>query len=74
MKPHRIQISRDMTKFQRQPTLLVDCPNCLFSYVLSKSTGRPFREAERKAVKVVNFVAMWLNLYPHTVFDETEKL
>ena len=39
----------------------------LFSNNPSKSTGSPLREAEVKAVKVVNFVAMWLNLYPHTV-------
>ena len=69
MKPHRIQISRDITKFQKQPTLLVYCLKYFFSDIPSKSTGCPFREAERKAVKVVNFVAMWLNLYPHTVYD-----
>ena len=39
----------------------------MFSNNHSKSTGSPLREAEVKAVKVVNFVAMWLNLYPHTV-------
>ena len=26
-----------------------------------------FTEADKKRVKVVNFVAKWLNLYPHTV-------
>ena len=26
-----------------------------------------FTKADKKVVKVVNFVAMWLNLYPRTV-------
>ena len=43
----------------------------MFSNNHSKSTGSPLREAEVKAVKVVNFVAMWLNLYPRTV-DEMQ--
>ena len=40
----------------------------MFSNNHSKSTGSPLWEAEVKAVKAVNFVAMWLNLYPRTVF------
>ena len=38
----------------------------------SKSSGCPFSEAKRKAAKVVKFVAMWLNLYPHTVIAITQ--
>ena len=47
---------------------MVFCLIFLFSNHPSKYTGSPLREAEVKAVKVVNFVAMWLNLNPHTVF------
>ena len=46
---------------------MVRCLVFLFSDHPSKSIGSPFREADLKAVKVVNFVAMRLNLYPHTV-------
>ena len=46
---------------------MVFCLIFLFYNHPSKNTGSPLREAEVKAVKVVNFVAMWLNLYPHTV-------
>ena len=46
---------------------MVFCLIFLFSNHPSKYTGSPLREAEVKAVKVVNFVAMWLNLYPHTM-------
>ena len=49
---------------------MVRCLVFLFSDHPSKSIGSPFREADLEAVKVVNFVAMWLNLYPHTVTKE----
>ena len=65
--PHKIKTLEDNSKFQKQASLLVFCEVFLFSNNPSKSTGSPLRDAELKAVKVVNFVAMWLNLYPHTV-------
>ena len=68
MKPHKIQMKKDNSKIQKQASLLVFCVIFLFSNHPSKSTGSPFREADSKGVKVVNFVAKWLNLYPHTVF------
>ena len=48
---------------------MVFCLIFLFSHHPSKITGSPFKEADPKGVKVVKFVAMWLNLYPHTVYD-----
>ena len=67
LKPHKIQVRKDNSKFQKQASLLVFCQIFLFSDYPSKITGSPLRDAEVKAVKVVNFVAMWLNLYPYTV-------
>ena len=60
-------MKKDNSKFQKQAPLLVFCLTFLFSDQPSKSSGCPFSEAKRKAAKVVKFVAMWLNLYPHTV-------
>ena len=67
LKPHKIPMKKDNSKFQKQASLLVFWLQFVFSNNHSKSTGSPLREAEVKAVKVVNFVAMWLNLYPRTV-------
>ena len=67
LKPHKIQIKKDNSKFQKQASLLVFCLLFLFSDHPSKSNGCPISEAKRKATKVVKFIAMWLNLYPHTV-------
>ena len=64
-------MKKDNSKFQKQASLLVFWLQFVFSNNHSKSTGSPLREAEVKAVKVVNFVAMWLNLYPHTVLTHT---
>ena len=50
---------------------MVFCLIFLFYNHPSKNTSSPLKEAEAKAVKVVNFVAMWLNLYPHTVLTHT---
>ena len=63
-------MKKDNSKIQKQASLLVFCVIFLFSNHPSKSTGSPFMEADPKGVKVVNFVAMWLNLYPHTVDAE----
>ena len=65
--PHKIQTLEDNSKFQKQASLLVFCLIFLFYNHPSKNTSCPLREAEVKAVKVVNFVAMWLDLYPRTV-------
>ena len=67
LKPHKIQMKKDNSKIQKQASLLVFCVIFLFSNHPSKSTGSPFTEADPKGVKVVNFVAKRLNLYPHTV-------
>ena len=67
LKPHKIQMKKDNSKIQKQASLLVFCVIFLFSNHPSKSTGSPFMEAHPKGVKVVNFVAKRLNLYPHTV-------
>ena len=60
-------MKKDNSKFQKQAPLLVFCLIFLFSDQPSKSSGCPFSKAKGKAAKVVKFVAMWLNLYPHTV-------
>ena len=53
---------------------MVFCLIILFSNHPSKSTGGPFKEGDSKGVKVGNFVAMWLNLYPHTVCGVAREL
>ena len=73
LKPHKIPMKKDNSKFQKQASLLVFWLQFVFSNNHSKSTGSPLREAEVKAVKVVNFVAMWLNLYPHTVLRQKDS-
>ena len=60
-------MKKDNSKFQKQATLLVFCLIFLFSDQPSKSSGCPFSEAKQKSAKVVKFMAMWLNLYLHTV-------
>ena len=67
-------MKKDDSKFQKQAPLLVFCLIFLFSDQPSKSSGCPFSEAKRKAAKVVKFVAMWLNLFPHTVYQLFLKL
>ena len=67
LKPHIIQMEKDNSKFQKQSSSFRYYLDFWFADHPSKNTGSPLREAEVKAVKVVNFVAMWLNLYPHTV-------
>ena len=73
LEPHKIQKKRDNWNFQKQASLLVFWLQFVFSNNHSKSTGSPLREAEVKAVKVVNFVAMWLNLYPRTVTNQVKN-
>ena len=67
LKPHKIQMKKDNSKFQKQSSSFRFCLYFWFSDHRSKSNARPLREADSKAGKVVKFVAMWLNLYPHTV-------
>ena len=63
-------MKKDSSKIQKQASLLVFCLIFLFSNHPSNNTGSPLKEAKGKAVKVVNFVAMWLNLYPRTVIGQ----
>ena len=60
-------MKKDNSKFQKQAPILAFCLIFLFSDQPSKSSGCPLSKAKRKAAKVVKFVAMWLNLNPHTV-------
>ena len=70
LKPHKMQMKKDNSKFWNHASLLVFCLIFLFSDQPSKGSGCPFSKAKRKAVKVVKFMAMWLNLYPRTVYVE----
>ena len=67
-------MKKDNSKFQKQAPLLVFCQIFLFSDQPSKSSGYPFSKAKGKAAKVVKFVAMWLNLNPHTVIWGLEEI
>ena len=60
-------MEKDNSKFQKQSSSFRYYLDFSFADLPSKSNARPLREADSKAGKVVNFVAMWLNLYPHTV-------
>ena len=68
---HKIQILKDNLKFQKQASLLVFCLIFLFYDHPSKSSGCPFSKAKQKSAKVVKFMAMLLNLYPHTVSEKS---
>ena len=61
-------MKKDNSKYKKEASLLVFCLIFLFSDQPSKGSSCPFSEAKRKAAKVVKFMAMWLNLYPRTVF------
>ena len=57
LKPHKIQMKKDNSKFQKQASLLVFCLIFLFSDQPSKSSSCPFIKAKRKRPK-------WLSLWP----------
>ena len=65
--PCSIKTVRYMLKVQKHGTELVTWLHFLFYNFSSKPQCCPYKEADSKAVKVVNFATKWLNLYPHTV-------
>ena len=67
LKPHKIQMIKDNSKFQKHGTWFITWLHFLFFNLSSKTHGCPLKEADLETVKVVNFATKWLNLYPHTV-------
>ena len=67
LKPHKIQMKKDNSKFQKHGTWFITWLHFLFFNLSSKPHGCPLKEADLETVKVVNFATKWLNLYPHTV-------
>ena len=67
LKPHKIQMIKDNSKFQKHGTWFITWLHFLFFNLSSKPHGCPLKEADLETVKVVNFATKWLNLYPHTV-------
>ena len=65
--PWSIKTIRYISKVQKHGTELVTWLHFLFYNFSSKPHCCPYKEADLKAVKVVNFATKWLNLYPHTV-------
>ena len=69
LKPHKIQMIKDNSKFQKHGTWFITWLHFLFFNLSSKPHGCPLKEADLETVKVVNFATKWLNLYPHTVIN-----
>ena len=69
LKPHKIQMIKDNSKFQKHGTWFINWLHFLFFNLSSKPHSCPLKEANLETVKVVNFATKWLNLYPHTVFQ-----
>ena len=67
LKPHKIQMIKDYSKFQKHGTWFITWLHFLFFNLSSKPHGCPLKEADLETVKVVNFATKWLNLYPRTV-------
>ena len=67
LKPHKIQMIKDNSKFQKHGTWFITWLHFLFFNLSSKPHGCPLKEADLETVKVVNFATKWLNLYPRTV-------
>ena len=70
LKPHKIQMIKDNSKFQKHGTWFITWLHFLFFNLSSKTHGCPLKEADLETVKVVNFATKWLNLYPHTVYKD----
>ena len=69
--PCNIKTIQQISKVQKHGTKLVTWLNFLFYNFSSKPQCCPYKEADSKAVKVVNFATKWLNLYPHTVYAQS---
>ena len=67
LKPHKIQMIKDNSKFQKHGTWFITWLHFLFFNLSSKPHGCLLKEADLETVKVVNFATKRLNLYPHTV-------
>ena len=67
--PCSVKTIRYISKVQKHGTELVTWLHFLFYNFSSKPHCWPYKEADLKAVKVVNFATKWLNLYPHTVIS-----
>ena len=65
--PCDIKTIQCISKIQKHGTELVTWLHFLFYNFTSKPHCCPYKEADLKAVKVVNFVTKGLNLYPRTV-------
>ena len=72
LKPHKIQMIKDNSKFQKHGTWFITWLHFLFFNLSSKPHGCPLKEADLETVKVVNFATKWLNLYPHTVMKRLD--